>query len=159
MMNSIRFRRSALVIAALAVTLWGGASDADSKSTWPQAVMPYVADAEVVAPTVVLGGLLKEGAVAQFKQAGVALVIDTRTPYEGVPAEKALVAAQGIDFVNIPMAGLVDATMVETLAGALAKHRGKPIVIHCHSGGRAEALWKAYQARYANTKAAGCAHC
>lgn len=163
MFESVEIGRGGVVLIAVMVGLVAmvviPTLSAEDSTPWQESLRPYITNAKVVTPQVIMGGELKDGALAQMKEAGVALVIDTRTPAEGTDEEKEAVEDAGLSYLNIPISGRVSSQMVEILADALASQSQKPVVIHCRSGRRVGMLWNAYLKHTRQPGAVECEEC
>lgn len=98
---------------------------------------------------VLTGGQPTEAALAAAAAAGYRTVVNLRSEAEMAELEEtegwdesAAVAALGMDYVFIPMAGAAGLTVdnARGLADVLARPEGYPMMIHCASGNRAGAL-------------------
>lgn len=127
------------------VYAWMAQADDGKTADWQQVLLPLIANAETLSPSIVAGGLLHPEAIDEFARKGIKLVIDTRTPVEGTVEEKARVEAAGMNYLNIPIRSQISGDMIETLRQALREYAGQPIVMHCRSGRRVGMLWVAYQ--------------
>lgn len=99
----------------------------------------------VVAPNVVLAGKLHAPALAAVDSAGI-VVIDLRTPGEGIAEEADHAWRLGIPYRNVPVAGAeLHGDQVAEVARLLAGAGERTVLIHCASGNRAALLWGAVQ--------------
>ncbi len=94
---------------------------------------------------IAISGMIGDGGVQALASHGFKTIIDLRTSTEGTEAEKALVDATGMNYINIPMtvAGISD-EQLEAFTKAVESAE-TPILIHCGSGNRAGAMWASYQ--------------
>lgn len=88
-------------------------------------------------------------ALAQLGSLGFRTVVNLRMEGEDGPAdERAVVAAQGLRYVNVPLTpqtfSAQDVAAVETV---LADASAGPVLLHCHSSNRVGGVWAAVQAR------------
>ncbi|MDI3259061.1 MAG: sulfur transferase domain-containing protein [Sinobacteraceae bacterium] len=97
------------------------------------------------------GGRPRPEHLRQAKERGVRRVVNLCPPNEACDYdEAAVVAALGLDYVNIPVAGPADLTpenarkLAEAIRDASAAH---PVFVHCASGNRVGGLF-AIKARY-----------
>jgi rhodanese-related sulfurtransferase len=98
-----------------------------------------------VTPTVTLAGALIDEAPDLLREQDV-LVVDLRTPAEGIETERAALEEAGVAYVNLPIsANTFDASKVSEFADLLADHPESSVIVHCASGNRAGLLWGAYQ--------------
>lgn len=95
--------------------------------------------------TISVAGQLSPADLAEAKAQGFALIINNRPdgeapdqPAARVMAEAA--AAQGLDYLEIPIAGGFSMPQVEAMAAALAGAQG-PVLAFCRSGTRSTNLW------------------
>lgn len=115
----------------------------------------------------VTGGVFKDGrlfvagqpdedALRRFRELGVTVVINLRTPAEmdnreRVPFDEAgFVREQGMEYVHIPLGGddhPYTPEAVAIFAETLEKHGG-PVLLHCTVAWRASHLWAAYLILY-----------
>lgn len=95
-------------------------------------------------------------AFREFRERGVTVVINLRTPSEMANREyvdfdeAALLAELGIDYVWIPLGGddnPYSPVAVDAFARALAEHEGRA-VLHCTVAWRASLMWGAYLVRH-----------
>jgi uncharacterized protein (TIGR01244 family) len=106
-------------------------------------------NASVVKPGLVAAGRPAPEAVAELKSRGFRTVIDLRTPSEpGFAEEKAAVEAQGLRYVNVPVAGgSFSGKDVDAVKAALEQATDGPVLLHCASSNRVGAVWAVLQAR------------
>ena len=86
---------------------------------------------------IAISGMIGDGGVQALASHGFKTIIDLRTSTEGTEAEKALVDATSMNYINIPMtvAGISD-EQLEAFTKAVESSE-TPILIHCGSGNRA----------------------
>ena len=103
-----------------------------------------------------IAGQPDEGALRRFRELGVTVVINLRTPAEmdnreRVPFDEAgFVREQGMEYVHIPLGGddhPYTPEAVATFAETLEKHGGA-VLLHCTVAWRASYLWAAYLILY-----------
>lgn len=103
-----------------------------------------------------IAGQPDEDALRRFRELGVTVVVNLRTPAEmenreRVPFdEAAFVREQGMEYVHIPLGGddhPYTPEAVATFAETLEKHGG-PVLLHCTVAWRASYLWAAYLILY-----------
>jgi uncharacterized protein (TIGR01244 family) len=103
-----------------------------------------------------ISGQPNENALHKFRELGVTVVVNLRTPAEmddreRVPFDEAAeVERLGMDYVNIPLGGEdhpYDRAAVDRFAAVLDAHPG-PVLLHCTVGWRASYLWTAYLILY-----------
>lgn len=144
------FRSSAWAWLLAALTAAGTpalASDQAPETTAAEAVEQAGLSAyqHVAAPGLVLAGRLDDGALARLAGRDV-LVVDLRTPGEGIDSEAEAARSLGIDYHNVPVSGtVIDPAQVQRLDALLSEAEGRPVVVHCASGNRAAMLWGAVQ--------------
>lgn len=92
-------------------------------------------------PDVLTGGQPTAEHLELAKRSGYRTVISL-LPQEQTREEAAQVAALGMRFVSIPVAGPADLTRenARRLAAAMQDAQGAPLIVHCGSGNRAGAL-------------------
>jgi protein tyrosine phosphatase (PTP) superfamily phosphohydrolase (DUF442 family) len=104
---------------------------------------------------VYLGGQPSEDALGQFKELGVTVVVNLRTPgemedRERVPFDEAeVVEALGLEYVWIPLGGEdhpYTPAAVDRFAEVMRRHDGA-VLVHCTMGWRVAYLWVAYLIR------------
>lgn len=106
-------------------------------------------NASVAKPGLVAAGRPSAEAVAALKARGFRTVIDLRTPTEpGFADEKAAVEAQGLRYVNVPVAGgAFSGADVDAVKAALDQAPDGPVLLHCASSNRVGAVWAVLKAR------------
>lgn len=106
-------------------------------------------NASVAKPGLVAAGRPSPEAVAALKARGFRTVIDLRTPTEaGFAEEKAAVEAQGLRYVNVPVAGgAFSGKDVDAVKAALDLAQDGPVLLHCASSNRVGAVWAVLKAR------------
>jgi uncharacterized protein (TIGR01244 family) len=106
-------------------------------------------NASVAKPGLVAAGRPSPEAVAALKERGFRTVIDLRTPTEaGFAEEKAAVEAQGLRYVNVPVAGgAFSGKDVDAVKAALDQAQDGPVLLHCASSNRVGAVWAVLKAR------------
>jgi uncharacterized protein (TIGR01244 family) len=129
-----------LLAVALAATASAQSNEIDTSG------LPNVSIAK---PGLVAAGRPSPEAVAALKGRGFRTVIDLRTPTEaGLAEEKAAVEAQGLRYVNVPIAGgAFSSKDVDAVKAALDQAQDGPVLLHCASSNRAGAVWAVLKAR------------
>ena len=125
-------------LAALLMAITGYAVSAEEQ--------PFGEQHLWIGDNLVLSGLLDLQALKDSFP-GTVLIVDLRTAAEGTAEEQAAAAAFGMDYRNIPVAGvaIVDDQVAE-LDGILSQTSPDSLVVlHCASGHRAGMLWAANQ--------------
>ena len=155
------------ILAATAAVV-AAAAIADSQKSGP---VELGIDAQAMPTPVeefegIRGGVFKDGrlfiagqpnqeAFRRFKELGVSLVVNLRTPgemndRERVPFDEAAFLEEiGLEYLHIPLGGDAHPYTPEAVAAfatALEKHRG-PVLLHCTIAWRASYLWVAYLIR------------
>jgi uncharacterized protein (TIGR01244 family) len=101
-----------------------------------------------IGPDLALAGQPAPDALKQLKDMGFKTVINLRTEKEGAADERAVVEAQGLHYVWVPMTpdtfSLKD---VEAVEAVLADPAAGPILLHCASSNRVGGAWAVIQAR------------
>jgi len=127
--------------------------------TMPTAILDFPAEVTRVlarSGQVYIAGQPSQDAFRRFKEEGVTVVINLRTPHEmenrqWVPFdEQALLNELGIDYVWLPLGGMEHPwtpESVDAFARALAEHQGAA-VLHCQVAWRASLMWAAYLTRH-----------
>jgi len=92
-------------------------------------------------------GFLKDAAISQLKSLGFATILSLCGPAEGTDAEKKIVEAAGLRFLNIPFTDSVpsDAQVAE-FARIVEDSTHFPLIIHCGTANRTGAMWTLYRA-------------
>jgi len=96
-------------------------------------------------PTIATGGILYDGAAKQLQENGFKTVLDIRTLGEGVAAEKKVIEAAGMSYINLEVSGgtATDDAIVEQFSKWVDAAE-KPMLIHCGSANRVGTLWAQY---------------
>lgn len=128
---------------ALAFALVLSASVAAGCTLRPaRAGLPALAHARSPERGIVVAGRLAPADAARLREAGVRHVIDL-TPDAETPGfdEAAAVAAAGLGYANLPLAGAADLTYGNVRAfHALLGTAPRPVLVHCASGNRVGAM-------------------
>ena len=132
-------------LLALAVAL--GASTASAGP--PEAVDPAAIPAyRLLHPGLAAAGQPTPAALAGLREMGFRTVVNLRSEKEGPADERAVVEAQGLRYVSIPVTtdtfSLAD---VEALEKVLNDPTAAPVLLHCASSNRVGAAWAVIQAR------------
>lgn len=92
------------------------------------------------APGVVTGGQPNPAGLKGAAEAGVRVVVDTRSPLESRGFDEAeTVRALGMEYVNIPVEAMLEDEMIDRLRLVLREAEGE-VMIHCASGNRVGGL-------------------
>jgi len=87
-------------------------------------------------------------AMAKLRDMGFRTVVNLRTEGEGGAGERAVVEAQGLRYVWVPItAESFSLADVEAVENVLRDPSSGPVLIHCASSNRVGAVWAAVQAR------------
>jgi len=144
-----------IIVATLAVACRSPPPPSEEPAPAPPQTQPAVTGVDVAVaipnarrplPGVLTGGQPTEAQIGELAQAGFGTVINLRSEREHADFEwePAAVAAAGMRYVHIPIAGATDLTHrnAETLAEVLAaaSDDGRPVALHCKSGNRVGAL-------------------
>jgi uncharacterized protein (TIGR01244 family) len=132
-----------------------GAQVVTSRPAVPAAAVPESVDAAlvpnyvVVRPGLAAAGRPTDEGLRQLKALGFRTVVDLRAASEdGQPAEKALVEAQGLRYLHVPVTpATFSAADVDAVQAVLSAADAGPVLLHCASANRVGALWAVLQAR------------
>lgn len=112
------------------------------------ATVEGIANYHVVRPGLATAGELTPEAQKKLKELGFKTVIDLRTEREGTKAEEAVVVAQGLRYVSVPVTpDTLTEKDVDVVAAILDDAAAEPVLLHCASANRAGALLAAVLAR------------
>lgn len=135
-------RRTILTAAVLAGAAVAGAQVPETLE--PAEIPAY----RLVRPGLAVGGQPSPDALGRLGEMGFRTVVNLRTEKEGAPAQRAVVEAQGLRYVWIPVTpetfSLAD---VEAVEKVLDDPASGPVLFHCASSNRVGAVWAAIQAR------------
>jgi uncharacterized protein (TIGR01244 family) len=110
----------------------------------PTAIPKY----HLVTPGLAIAGQPTPAALQGLKEMGFRTVVNLRSEKEGPADEKAVVEAQGLRYVSIPILpdtfSLAD---VQALEKVLEDPTASPVLVHCASSNRVGAAWAVIQAR------------
>jgi uncharacterized protein (TIGR01244 family) len=107
----------------------------------------------VAGPGVAGAGQPSSAGLARLKELGFRTVVNLRVEGEnGYVDEKAILEAQGLRYVHVPLtaATLSDAD-VQAVRAVLDDAAAGPVLIHCTSGNRVGAVWAVIQGRRGKT--------
>jgi uncharacterized protein (TIGR01244 family) len=115
----------------------------------PQAVDPTaIPNYRLLKPGLAAAGQPTPTALQGLKAMGFRTVVNLRSEKEGPADEKAVVEAQGLRYVSIPILpdtfSLAD---VQALEKVLDDPAASPVLVHCASSNRVGAAWAVIQAR------------
>lgn len=140
----------ALGLAALSAAPLVAQVDTPQVASMPDSVdAALLPNYVVVQPGLASAGRPTEEGLRQLKAQGFRTVIDLRTPAEpGLAEEKALVEAQGLRYVNVPlMPASFSAADVDAVKSVLDDPTSGPVLLHCAVGNRVGGVWAVLQAR------------
>lgn len=103
-----------------------------------------------------IGGQPSSHDLQRLKQAGVALVIDLRTPDEDIKATATEATKHGMGYLNLPVdKAMAEDEVVARFAVALERSReaGEGVLLHCASGNRAGEVWALHQVEHGEAPA------
>jgi protein tyrosine phosphatase (PTP) superfamily phosphohydrolase (DUF442 family) len=132
--------------------LFGGAgfaAIAAETAAAPSPVAGIVApNVRVISPLLVTAGQPDRVSLQRLKAEGYAAVISLapgNTP-DAVPDQAAILAAQGVEFVHIPIPWQTpEAKHLEEMAAAMQRLKGRKVLVHCQMNMRASALTFLYR--------------
>ena len=135
------------VVAALVM----GAACAGARL--PEAVDPASIPAyRLLRPGLAVAGQPTPQTLAKLEDMGFRTVVNLRTEKEGAAEERAVVEAQGLRYVWVPVTpdsfSLAD---VEAVQKALHDPSSGPVLLHCGTSNRVGAVWAAIQSREGKT--------
>jgi len=115
----------------------------------PEAVDPGQIPAyRLIRPDLAVAGLPSPEALGRLKDMGFRTVVDLRTEKEGTPEERAVVEAQGLRYVRVPVTpdtfSLADVEAVEKVLGDPVSG---PVLLYCRSSNRVGGVWAVVEAR------------
>ena len=115
----------------------------------PEAVEPgQIPDYRLIRPGLAAAGQPAPEALGRLGEMGFRTVINLRTEKEGAAEEKAVVEAQGLRYVWVPVTpdtfSLAD---VEAVEKVLDDSTSSPVLLHCGSSNRVGGLWAVVEAR------------
>ena len=132
---------------AVVVALVVGAACTSARA--PEAVDPASIPAyRLLRPGLAVAGQPVPQALAKLEDMGFRTVVNLRTEKEGAAEERAIVEAQGLRYVWVPMTpdsfSLAD---VEAVQKVLDDPSTGPVLLHCASSNRVGAVWAVIQSR------------
>ena len=141
--------RSTAILALLLVALPACQSEKPETEDSPGLERIEVEGIERVSQssTVYLSSQPTKAGFANAKARGVKTVLDLRRPQETDHDDRALVTGEGLEYVNVPIAGL-DGLTDDNFAAVreiLRDPSRRPILVHCASANRVGAVWYAYR--------------
>jgi uncharacterized protein (TIGR01244 family) len=134
-------KRLGLLVAVLwAAPVWAGVPE----SVDPARIPAY----QVLGTDLAAAGQPVPEALASLRDMGFRTVVNLRTDKEGAVEERAVVEAQGLRYVWVPVTpesfSLAD---VEAVEKVLADPSSGPVLLHCASSNRVGGVWAVVQAR------------
>lgn len=103
----------------------------------------------VISPVLVTAGQPDRASLQRLKAEGYAAVISLApgNTADAVPDQAAILAAQGVEFVHIPIPWQApEAKHLEAMASAMQRLKGRKVLVHCQMNMRASALTFLYRA-------------
>lgn len=135
-------------VLALALLLASGPAAAEG--------IPETLDAtnyKRLSPSLAVAGRPSPEALAKLKESGFRTAIDIRQPAEGVSITREAAAAQGLNFLNVPVSpdtfSLDDVKKVEAV---LADQKAAPVFLFCSSSNRVGGVIAVIEYRRGRTK-------
>jgi uncharacterized protein (TIGR01244 family) len=115
----------------------------------PEAVDPATIPAyRLLQPGLAAAGQPTPEALRGLREMGFRTVVNLRPEKEGLPDERAVVEAQGLRYVSIPVtADSFSLADVEALEKVLDDPAAAPVLLHCASSNRVGGAWAVVQAR------------
>ncbi len=115
----------------------------------PETVEPALIPAyRLIQPGLAAAGQPASEALKGLREMGFRTVVNLRPETEGPPDERAVVEAQGLRYVSIPVtADTFSLADVEALEKVLADPAAAPVLLHCGSSNRVGGAWAVIHAR------------
>jgi uncharacterized protein (TIGR01244 family) len=135
--------KTPLLFAAVAL----GAASASAGV--PEAVDPaFIPAYRLIQPGLAAAGQPTPEALRGLEGMGFRTVVNLRPEKEGPPDERAVVEAQGLRYVSIPVtADTFSLADVEAIEKVLDDPAAAPVLLHCGSSNRVGGAWAVIQAR------------
>ena len=142
-----RTRLGILMVAAVLPAFAFGAGIPDTVDG--SLIVNYV----VAGPGVAGAGQPSSAGLARLKELGFRTVVNLRVEGEsGYVDEKAILEAQGLRYVHVPLtASTLSDADVQAVRAVLDDAAAGPVLIHCTSGNRVGAVWAVIQGRRGKT--------
>ncbi len=106
----------------------------------------------LIHPGLAAAGQPAPEALGKLRDLGFRTVVNLRTEKEGAPEERAVVEAQGLRYVWVPVtADSFSLADVEAVEKVLHDPSSGPVLLHCASSNRVGGMWAAIQAREGKT--------
>jgi uncharacterized protein (TIGR01244 family) len=133
-------------LAPLAVALL---ASAPALAGVPDGVDPaQIPEYRLVRPDLAAAGQPSPEALGRLKEMGFRTVVNLRTEKEGAVEEKAVVEAQGLRYVWVPVtAESLSLADVEAVEKVIEDPSAGPVLLHCHSSNRVGGVWAVVEAR------------
>jgi protein tyrosine phosphatase (PTP) superfamily phosphohydrolase (DUF442 family) len=106
----------------------------------------------VISPLLVTAGQPDRASLQRLKAEGYAAVISLAPgdTADAVPEQSQILAAQGIEFVHVPIPWQApEAKHLDAMAAAMQRLKGKKVLVHCQMNMRASALTFLYRTIHA----------
>jgi protein tyrosine phosphatase (PTP) superfamily phosphohydrolase (DUF442 family) len=134
------------------LALLASASLAATAAEAPPAASPVAGivapNVRVISPLLVTAGQPDRASLQRLKAEGYAAVISLAPgdTADAVPDQAEILAAQGVEFVHIPIAWQgPEAKHLDAMAAAMRRLKGKRVLVHCQMNMRASALTFLYR--------------
>jgi uncharacterized protein (TIGR01244 family) len=135
--------KTSLLVAAVALGA-AAASAGVAESVDPAAIPAY----RLLHPGLAAAGQPTPKALEGLREMGFRTVVNLRPEKEGPPDERAVVEAQGLRYVSIPVtADTFSLADVLALEKVLDDPASAPVLLHCSSSNRVGGAWAVVQAR------------
>ena len=106
----------------------------------------------LIRPGLATAGQPSPEALARLGEMGFKTVVNLRTEREGAAEERAVVEAQGLRYVWVPVtAESFSPADVDAVQKALDDPSSGPVLLHCASSNRVGAVWAVIQSRQGKT--------
>jgi protein tyrosine phosphatase (PTP) superfamily phosphohydrolase (DUF442 family) len=145
MLSTSRTLRAMLALLAGACLAATSAESAAPASPVAGIVAPNV---RVISPLLVTAGQPDRASLQRLKAEGYAAVISLApgNTADAVPDQAEILAAQGVEFVHIPIPWQTpEAKHLEAMAAAMQRLKGKKVLVHCQMNMRASAVTFLYR--------------
>lgn len=138
----VRMRHRAVIVALVVAA-------ACTSARVPEAVAPASIPAyRVLGPRLAAAGQPTPQALARLDEMGFRTVVNLRTEKEGAAEERAVVEAQGLRYVWVPVtAESFSSADVDAVRKVLDDPSSGPVLLHCASSNRVGAVWAVMQSR------------
>jgi uncharacterized protein (TIGR01244 family) len=145
--DRVRTRLGLLAVVAFLPALASGAGIPDSVDG------ALIANYVVAGPGVAGAGQPSSAGLARLKELGFRTVVNLRVEGEGgYVDEKAILEAQGLRYVHVPLtATTLSEADIQAVRAVLDDAAARPVLIHCTSASRVGAVWAVIQRRQGKT--------